>query len=130
MNSYRKVATRATHMFTTGIVESPREAWSKAAGDVFGVGTSSQEKSCPKDAFLALCEEGLVKGIPNGQYTRSKKNKKYALNAVDILKRNPDLVTDTKTLWNRSVGGEEKKHNSQMDVVIALWKNNLLVLDV
>ena len=130
MNNYGKVATRAVHIFTTGLVESPRQAWSRAAGEVFGEGTSSQKKGCPQTAYLGLCEEGLVKGIPSGQYTRSQKNKKYALEAVDILKRNPGLAADTNALWDVVMGGEKKTHNSQMDVVVALWKNDLLVQDV
>lgn len=41
---------------------------------IFGESTS-QRKGCPKGVYLGLCEEGLVKGIPKGKYTKSKKIK-------------------------------------------------------
>jgi hypothetical protein len=127
MNKYGEVAVRAVHLFKDEKAESPRAAWSMAAADIFGEGTSSQEKACPQNAFLGLCEEGLVKGFPSGTYTRSRKNKKYALEAVKILKRHPDWSTDRKRLWRAVMRGEQKKHNSQMDVVVALWNAGLIV---
>ena len=130
MRSYGEAAVRAVHLFTTGLVESPNEAWSRAAGEIFGAGTSSAEKGCPQNAFLGLCEEGLVKGIPGGQYTRSQKNKRYALDAVTVLRRHPELASDPDALWNAVMGGEDKAHNSQMDVVAALWEKMLVVQDV
>jgi hypothetical protein len=48
--------------------------WSTSSKEVFAT-KSSQEKNCPKNTFLGLCEEGLVKGIPQGNYTKSIKNK-------------------------------------------------------
>lgn len=61
------------------------EIWSKSAKEIFET-KSSQEKNCPKCAFLGLCENGFVKGIPKGNYTKSVKNKEYALKAIEILK--------------------------------------------
>lgn len=57
-----------------------------------------KKKGCPRNAFLGLYEEGLVKGIPSGNYTRSKKNKEYAIKAVKILKGAPELSSNSKTL--------------------------------
>jgi len=39
-------------------------------------------KGCPRGAFLELCEAGMIKGIASGKYTRSKRNKEYAIDAV------------------------------------------------
>jgi hypothetical protein len=101
------------------------EIWSRSAKEVFDT-KSAQEKGCPKNTFLGLCEEGLVKGIPKGKYTRSEKNKNYALNAVSILKDNPNKVYSPKELWDKLELGN-KRSNSQMDVVLALWENGLIV---
>jgi hypothetical protein len=45
---------------------------------------TSRKKDCPRGAFLGLCEEGLVKGIPAGKYTASKDNKAYAVRAAAL----------------------------------------------
>ena len=86
-------------------------------------------KSCPKGAFLGLCEMGLVKGIPGGHYTKSSSNKKYALDAVAELRRNPKLLNDSGALWSAVMERNAKSinQNNQMDVVIALWINDLIV---
>jgi len=129
MNSYGKAALEAVRLFTNGIAKNPRDAWEKATAQIFGKGTSSQKKPCPRNAFLGLCEDGLVKDIPSGQYTRSQKNKKYALNAVKTLKQNPELSRDKHSLWNAVLAGKQKTHNNQMDVVIALWNEELIIPD-
>jgi hypothetical protein len=101
------------------------EIWSRAAKEVFDT-KSSQEKSCPRGTFLGLCEEGLIKGIPKGNYTKSVKNKEYALKAVEILKQNTQTTFSPKGLWEELELGD-KRSNSQMDVVLALWENGLIV---
>ncbi|WP_373688828.1 DUF6979 family protein [Brevibacillus daliensis] len=72
-------------------------AWNTAATEVFGEGTRAQRKACPKNAFLGLCEAGLICGVEQGKYTnRSKlyKNKKYAIQVVQILRERPVLAED------------------------------------
>jgi hypothetical protein len=68
----------------------------------------------------------LVKGIPAGNYTTSRDNKVYAVRAAGLL------ITGTQTwsisqLWRAITDDAEKAHNSQMDIVLALWKNGLIV---
>ena len=53
----------------------------------------------PEGRVLGLCEEGLVKGIPRGDYTRSQMNKQYAVNAVRALRHTPSLAHDRSALW-------------------------------
>tara|TARA_R110002074_G_C12397851_1_gene653888 strand:+ start:638 stop:1027 length:390 start_codon:yes stop_codon:yes gene_type:complete len=101
------------------------EIWSRSANEIFTT-KSSQEKSCPQSTFLGLCEEGLVKGIPKGNYTKSVKNKEYALEAIEILKQNIQTTFSPKELWKKLELGD-KRHNSQMDIVLALWENDLIV---
>jgi hypothetical protein len=86
---------------------------------------TARRKSCPRGAFLGLCEEGLVKGIPAGQYTASKENKAYAVNAAALLAEEKQTWS-ASGLW-RAVANPEKTHDSQMDVVLALWKNGFIV---
>jgi hypothetical protein len=104
---------------------SPNEAWGKVAFVLFD-SESSQEKGCPKNTFLGLCEEGLIKGFSKGTYTKSIKNKDYALKAIAILKKPNNTEVTPSELWKKLNLGD-KKHNSQMDVVLALWENDLIV---
>ena len=127
MNDYGRAAVRAVELYTGGLARSPQEAWMRATAEFFGWGTTSQNKGCPRGAFLGLCEEGLIKGMPRGSYTRSAKNKKYALNAVAVLRQAPTLAADPIGLWRVVMRGETKVHNHQMDVVTSLWSTGLIV---
>ncbi|RED42627.1 hypothetical protein DFQ10_10834 [Winogradskyella eximia] len=122
-NKYGLVAIDAVK--TIAQFPSPNEAWDSACMNFFNSNTS-QSKSCPKNAFLGLCEEGLIRDIEKGNYTRSKLNKSYALKALEVLRKNNNLVFTPKELW-KELKLEEKIYNSQLDVVIALWYNNYLV---
>lgn len=124
MNKHGQAAIKATELSKFG--NSPIESWEKATIAIFGDSTS-QKKGCPKSTFLALAEIGLVKNILPGSYTKAKENKEYAIKAIEILKQNKmqPSTFSTKELWNK-VQNIDKKHNSQMDVVLALWNNNLI----
>lgn len=127
MTRYGDAAIRAVALIRNGDKESPIRAWDTAIAEAFPQSKSSREKGCPRSAFLGLCESGRVKGVPAGTYTRSKKNKEYALIAMDLLKQNPALASDLSLLWNRVLAGESKAPNHQMAVVSALWTANLLL---
>ncbi len=109
---------------------SPKDAWCKITDEFFKEKKTMKQKGCPKDTFLGLCEEGLIKGIPKGEYTRSKENKKYGLIGLQILKSYPN-IDNAHELWNKVMKKLEKNinHNNQMDVVLALWKKNLIDTD-
>jgi hypothetical protein len=87
---------------------------------------AARRKSCPRGAFLGLCEEGLVKGIPAGHYAASNDNKGYAVRAAALLAEGSQTWSRS-ALWQAVTDNPEKTHNSQMDVVLALWKNGLIV---
>jgi hypothetical protein len=126
--SYGKAACNAATLLACGTVTNPIDAWTSA---VMGMTKSMQRKGCPRNAFLGLCEEGIVRGIrkaPAGTYTNSMKNKAYALRAVEMLRRNPALTRESCALW-RQISDGATHHNGQMDVVIALWDARLLALD-
>ena len=128
MSKYGTCALDAVRLCAAGQATGPWEAWETATAAAFGRGTSGQQKGCPRAAFLGLCEEGLVIGVPRGAYTRSRKNKQYALDAIAVLREQPHLADDPHGLWAAVLAGEPKQPNEQMDVVIALWKNDLLNL--
>ena len=130
MGSYGQAAIDAVKLIKIGRATGPIDAWTKATISLFGKGTSAQ-KSCPRDAFLGLCDYGLVKNIKAGNYTDSIDNKTYAVEAVKLLKAKPSLGSGTKMdLWRRvmkAVGEPTNKiHNQQMDVVLALFNNRLI----
>jgi hypothetical protein len=125
MGKYGRCAEAAVDRIQNG-GEDPVTAWKNSARAVFPDSESSQNKGCPKDAFLGLCEAKLLRGVPGGHYTRSVLNKGYALKAVDILKTNPRLSNNEDTFWQAVQGANGKAHNSQMDVVIALWRRDLI----
>ena len=123
MNKYGETAIKAVRNFKESY--SITEIYARTAIEVFPT-KSSQEKGCPKGTFLGLCEVGLVKGIPKGNYTKSIKNKEYALQAVEILKQVKTKTFTPKELWAELNLGD-KRSNSQMDVVLALWNEGLIV---
>jgi hypothetical protein len=123
---YGDAAIAAVGLIASGGEKDAVGAWNEAVSRIFPDSHSSRTKSCPRGAFLGLCESGLVKGIPGGSYTRSILNKQYALEAVLILRSHPKLVGDPNQLWYVVVGGSAKRHNSQMEVVVALWRRSLI----
>ena len=127
MGKYGEVATMAAKSLLQQNGLTPKDAWSQAANEVFPNSVSSRNKGCPKKAFLGLCEEGVLKGINAGNYTKSVNNKQYALDALSLLRKHPTLSQDKNTLWRKIQNGTEKQHNSQMDVVVSLWENDFFI---
>jgi hypothetical protein len=121
MAKYGDVALAAVARLGSDLAASPQEAWDAAAGMMFGVGSPSQRKGCPRAAFLGLCDEGLVRGVARGEGSRNGKNAGYALKAVNLLRADPSLASGQRALWAEVVGPEHKAHNGQMDVVLSLW---------
>ena len=121
MSKYREAAKLAVQLLNEGEVSDPSDAWAKATKKIFPASKDSQEKGCPKGAFLGLCNEGLVQGVAPGNYCKPSRNGEYAIGAIDILKRNRFLSTQPDMLWKK-VAGNTKVQNNQMDVVVGLWE--------
>ena len=126
MSKYGQTAVQATALVSGGSVQSPTDGWEVAVQRIFPNQEASQKKGCPKNTYLGLCEEGLVKGVPQGDYTRSQDNKRYALEAVQLLRGNSALASDRSLLWKAIMKGENKVENYQMDVVLTLWNEGLI----
>lgn len=126
MNKYGQAAIKAVDLMESKRANTPEDAWEMATIEIFGEGTSGQSKGCPRSTFLALCETGNVKGIKSGVYTLAKQNKGYAVKALELLIDDSSLSNDPKILWKKIQGGVKKSHNSQMDVVLALWTGGFI----
>lgn len=105
---------------------NPVVRWDNSMQKLYPTSPTARKKGCPRGAFLGLCEEGLVKGIPAGKYMASKDDKAYAVQAVALLAEGKQSWS-VNGLWRAVSSDPEKTHNSQMDVVMALWKNGLIV---
>jgi len=127
-NKYGEAALIAARLETYGKSITPAERWNQATAKLYPTSPSAQRKGGPRLAFLSLCEAGLIKGIPAGRYAPANKAKAYALRAIGLL--NAGTHKTVTTLWAEVTDGEDITHNSQMDVVLALWKNNLIVSGV
>lgn len=127
MGKYGQIAVEAARLVQK--TKDPVEAWEVVSCKIFGKGTPSQLKGCPKSTFLGLCSEGKLKEIPAGNYTKSKKNKIYGLKALKLLTEHGSFL-DPNELWTKvlKATGEDvnKQPNEQMDVVLALYKNDLV----
>ena len=126
MSDYGDAAVHAARACQTQRVVDPVAAW-EAAVQIHLRTEEGRKKSCPKSTFLGLCEEGLIKGVPVGNYTRSEANKAYAIQAVKLITKQPSLANDPHALWKAVMAGVIKQPNSQMDVVIALSQGGLIL---
>ena len=125
MSKYANVSLRATDNIINKIM-SPPNAWQEAVRYIFHGKKASQQKGCPKCAFLGLCEEGFVTGISRGKYTNSKLNKHYAIKAVEHIRKTKNSSISSKKLW--TIVAKGKKHNEQMDVVLALINKGYITI--
>ena len=154
MGVYGESAVRAVELIRTGECPDPPAAWDRAAGETC-CSKSTAAKTGPKCAFLGLCEEGLVEGVPAGNYTTSILNKQYALDAVLYLR---EAEEKRRAKGGRREPGTEMPaqeappapppapghryvptpmalwrhvnagvaHSGQMDVVVTLWKEGYI----
>jgi len=123
MSGYGRASLTAVKACQRNPARSPADAWEAAVEKEFA-SPASRDKPCPRGAFLGLCAEGLVSGIPAKSYTDSIQNRRYARNAVKLLREDPELAKNLTQLWCRV---SQKGHNHQMDVVVALWRAGFIL---
>jgi hypothetical protein len=124
-NRYGEAALMASRQGSSADM-NPAARWDSAMKRLYPTSATARKKSCPRGAFLGLCEEGLVKGIPVGHYTASKDDKAYAVRAVALLVEGAHSWS-ISALWKAVANDPSRTHDSQMDIVLALWKNDLIV---
>ena len=116
-------------METYGKALTPAERWDDAVRKLYPTTPIGQKKAAPRGAFVGLCEVGMVKGIVPGPASsltsQGNRNKAYAVQAVELLRAGKHKTVSQ--LWTAVSEGDEVQHGSQMDVVLALWKNGLIV---
>ncbi|MEQ4511943.1 MAG: hypothetical protein ABN480_15250 [Dickeya sp.] len=123
---YGKIAVSVVEKYKPG--QDIRQCWEC---EFVGVTDkeSSIKKSCPLSAFLGLCEAGYIKGIPKGKYTKSYKNKKYAVVAADIVLAGDNVNHDPDMLWQKLkeyIPDRCDTPNSQVNIVLALKEASFL----
>jgi hypothetical protein len=126
MDIFGQVAVEATKYAIEKDI-SPVDAWREVI-ETKNVSESTKIKGCPRSAYLGLCQEGYVKDINCGDFTKSIKNKIYAINAVKNIPPSEPIPAKSE-LWKIATNGELVAHNGQMNVVIALWKNGLINIE-
>jgi hypothetical protein len=123
-NRYGEAALMAVKMELYGKALTPAERWQDAVQKLYPT-PAGQKKKAPREAFIGLCEAGLVKGVQVGAFASANRNKDYAVQAVTLLKAGTHKTVTQ--LWSAVTDGDGTEHASQMDVVLALWKNGLIV---
>lgn len=128
MGQYGEVALAATK-YVREDDYTPEDAWKKAAGEICCSYTSAK-KDCPRYAYLGLCEDGRVVGVPEGNYTDSFKNKAYAIIALDLLlggfSANKSLWGEVQREFRKQYHQEPAKSDQgELQVVCALWEAQL-----
>jgi hypothetical protein len=111
-------------METYGKTFTPAKRWQEAVKKLYPTSPIGQKKGAPRNAFVGLCEHGLVQGIQAAE-GRSSPDKAAAIKAVELLRAGSHKTVTQ--LWAAVNEDDGKPHNSQMDVVLALWKNGLIV---
>lgn len=126
-NIFGEVAVKATRLLNSATISDPRQAW-RSAAQALGCSPSMTVKGCPRSAFLGLCEEGLVKGFaaPSERLTRSADNKRYAIKAVEALRRDETLRCRPADLWREATQPRTIAPNGQIDVVLGLWAEDMI----
>jgi hypothetical protein len=123
MGVYGGAAIKAVEYIRSGDYPDPRDAWKEAIREETG-SKATEGKPCPRCAFLGLCECGLVRGVRPGNYTYSRVNKRYAVDAIRML-RVSEKKLRRADVWARVAPGITE--GGQMDVVFALWEDGLIV---
>jgi hypothetical protein len=124
-NRYGEAAILAARQGASGGI-NPEAQWESAMEKLYPTSPTARRKGGPRGAFLGLCEEGLVKGIPAGHYSATRDHKNYAVRAVALLTDATQSLS-VSALWRAVTQDPEKPHGGQMDIVMALWKNDLIV---
>jgi hypothetical protein len=74
-------------------------------------------------SFLGLCERDWLRAYP--QVTSHRRTTRLMQSAALLSKGTRSW--SASALWQAVSNDSEKTHNSQMDIVLALWKNDLIV---
>jgi Family of unknown function (DUF6979) len=125
MSVYGDIAFRAYCLAKGGV--TPPDAWRAALGERYTDPAqlkNAMRHTCPRGAFLGLCQAGLIEGIAARRYTGSVTSSTYALAAIELLRADPSLAADKPRLEARVFG--ERTPNDEVEVVLTFWKKGLI----
>ncbi|MGM3172487.1 DUF6979 family protein [Dickeya lacustris] len=129
MGIYGKTAVAVVSAYDSSNKPDPRECWEYSI-TLFTNSRDSQRKGCPKSAFLGLCQDGYVKGIPKGDYLPpDSPNKRYAVVAAECVLKEPSRKYSRAELWRiatKDCPDAAENENGQIDVVLTLKDAGLL----
>ncbi|UJR61902.1 DUF6979 family protein [Dickeya zeae] len=129
MGIYGETAVAVASAYDSSNKPDPRECWEYSI-TLFTDSRDSQKKPCPKSAFLGLCQDGYVKGIPKGDYLPpDSPNKRYAVVAAQWVLKDPGRKYSKAELWRiatKDCPDAAENENRQIDVVLALKEAGLL----
>ena len=129
---YPFIAITAAKLLQPNKNLGPKEAWKKAI-EIYNKEyerSLQDNKGCPRNTFLGLCNLGLLKGVNEGDYGPKSDNMEYARVGVRLLaignqyQRHGDLWTDIL----KELRIESKAPNSQAEIVLALFNNDYLTI--
>jgi len=127
-NKYGEAALIAVRLDVPARVTAAQR-WETAVRQLYPEKPYMQKKGAPKSVFLGLCDAGLVRGIPKelppARSAPPDRNAAYGVKAVELLRAGTHRTV--AALWAEVTSGEQIAHAAQMDVVLALWKNGLIV---
>lgn len=121
MTIYGRTAIDAAELVCKGV--DPLVAWNECIVRYTNC-RSSQEKSCPKTAFLTLAKI-YIDNLRDEENLSA--NGKVTFKTLRILSENPKLVDNKIQLWNKLDTGT--KHNSQLDVIVSILNSKLFSLN-
>lgn len=127
MVKFSQVAIKSIELITKEHIE-PRQAWQISVEEIFKESPSAISKNCPKSAFLVLCQEGLINGVPKGNYTDAIETKDYILSGLELIKNDSTLANNPSKLWDKVVN-ENKAHNQRMHILCDIYKKGYINID-
>lgn len=114
--------TRTARSYVVSRSMAPAEAWDEAAAKHGG----KAKTGYPRTMWLALCEAGLVKGVPPGDYAgRAGDMRKYAPRMVELLVEDPDYEYEPEALFTDATEGKVPLQG-QLDVLFGLYNHGLI----
>ena len=124
MGMYGRAAIKAARMLSEGSPSDPAKAWDRAIARETK-SSESRRKSCPRGAFLELCLAGAIPGCPSQPSLMRSSNGEYAVQILNAIRTDEELLADRGRLW-RLAAGKGKKENGQVDVVVSLWESGVI----
>ena len=124
--NYGQIAVDAANGFQQSVNAALLQAWSNSLKI-----NNTNDKDCPRVAFLGLCEDGFVAGVPKGNYIQKSgvsriKPKAIRIRNIIMNSKPPFIPTQPKTsIWTQAGGTGQDQ--GVIDVVYTLFNNGMLL---